>query len=403
MVEQIIMRSGIHVVNGLAVESIEPTRGKSFSEQVDSCIAQLSSVTDPRDEQNRVITQQTFFIAADNREEYEERASLIRGKLSFLAENGFPATSIVAQHPAAGCEVVLELICTRVGEGKQVIYNKHRGIPYTVVDHGSYKVLYASGMMGAADDSIMEATEKAFKSALGILESEDMGIDHIVRQWNYVEDIAHVKDPANTTQNYQVFNDVRARYYEQGSFEKGYPAATGIGMNTGGVIIGFIAVSSAPEVVVSPIRNPSQIDAHCYSKELLVGKETGIMAGKCTPKFERAKLLKLDGKSYIYVSGTAAIIGEDSMHPEDVEGQTLTTIDNINELFSMKNQKVLGLDFDFSSIHFSHLRVYVKHLEDIPCVRELCQQKLKCKSSLYLQSDICREELLVEIEGMFTL
>ena len=187
------------------------------------------------------------------------------------------------------------------------------------------------------------------------------------------------------------------------TFKYGYPAATGIGMTTGGVIIGFIAVSDSEEVEVKPVRNPRQIDAHQYSKVVLMGLATGIQGEKCTPKFERAKMVTLDGKSYMYVSGTASIVGEKSLYPGDVVNQTKTTIENIFEIFSAENQESLELDFDVSQIIFSHLRVYVKHLNDIQAVKVVCESKLKCKSCLFLESDICREELLVEIEGVFSI
>ena len=91
------------------------------------------------------------------------------------------------------------------------------------------------------------------------------------------------------------------------------------------------------------------------------------------------------------------------MHPGDVDKQTHTTIDNIFGLFSRENQDELGLDFQIPDIFFSHLRVYVKHKSDIPAVRRICEARLHAKSALYLESDICREELLVEIEGIFSL
>ena len=47
--------------------------------------------------------------------------------------------------------------------------------------------------------------------------------------------------------------------------------------------------------------------------------------------------------------------------------------------------------------------VYVKYQNDIPAVQKVCEAELNCKSSLYLESDVCREELLVEIEGVFTV
>lgn len=404
MVEQIVMRSGWQATNnGWSIESIKPTSGASFSEQADSCIEQLVGFIGSEKTPDYFITQQTFFITANSREEYESRSSLIREKLSSISCTSLPATSVVAQSPAPGREVVLELICTKAKKGKEISYRRAAGLNYTVVNHGDFKVVHATGMMGGVRDNIRESAEKAFRDATEILDNEGLSIHHIVRQWNYVENIAHVDDIEDSMQNYQIFNDVRAKYYDRGTFRYGYPAATGIGMTTGGVIIGFIAISESDQVKVSPIRNPRQIDAHSYSEGVLMGKDTGIMAGKCTPKFERGKMVTFDGKTYLYVSGTASIVGEKTMHPDDVKKQTVTTIDNIFELFSQENQGTLGLSFDLAEIEFSHLRVYVKHKEDIPAVKAICEEKLNFRSFLYLESDICREELLVEIEGIFSI
>jgi enamine deaminase RidA (YjgF/YER057c/UK114 family) len=403
MVEQIIMRSGTQASNNLNFESIIPRAGKSFQEQVQNCIDQLSSFIYPEGEPRYFITQQTFFIKARTREEYEERSSYITGQLSRSCGALQPATSIVAQPPVTGSEVVLELICTRTQEGKKVLYKSIEGINYTVVQHKGFKVVHATGLMGDRTDSIQAAAEKAFDRAIQILDEEKLSIDHIIRQWNYVEQIARIDEKDKNLQNYQVFNDVRTKYYERGTFKLGYPAATGIGMTTGGVIIGFIAVSDSDDVVVKPIRNPRQIDAHQYSREVLRGTETGITTHKCTPKFERGKMVSLGERNHIYVSGTASIVGEKTLHPGDVEQQTITTIENIYQLFSKENQAELGLDFEIDQIEFSHLRVYVKYQKDIPAVEKICESKLNCKSSLYLESDVCREDLLVEIEGIFTL
>jgi len=309
------------------------------------------------------------------------------------------ATSIVAQSPTGGKDVVLELICAKAGIDKKVIYKTCSGINYTVVEHKDYKAVHCAGLMGTVEDNITQASERAFKTAIEILAQEGLSIHHIIRQWNYIENIAVVKGLENASQNYQDFNDVRAHYYDQGNFQFGYPAATGIGQNTGGVIISFIALSESNKITISPIANPGQVDAHKYSEVVLEGSSPV----KCTPKFERAKLVTINSSKYVYVSGTASILGEKTMHKGDVEKQTLTTIENIKRLFAKKNQDLLGLKFDVSDIQFSHLRVYVKHMEDIPVVEKICDRELNCKSSLFLESDVCREDLLVEIEGVFTI
>lgn len=399
MVEQIIMRSGSHSLNNFSFDHIVPTSGEEFPDQVRSCVEQLQNFIHNEDDQSYFITQQTFFISANSREEYDKRAAEINKQLTSTCGSSMPATSIVAQSPALGSDVVLELICTKATSQNRVIYKSWSGLNYTVIEYEGFKAVHCAGLMGNAGDSILQASEKAFKAAIAVLTQEGLSIHHIIRQWNYIESIAWVEELDDADQNYQIFNDVRAFYYDQGEFRYGYPAATGIGMDTGGVIIDFIALSESDQVTIKPIVNPGQIDAHRYSNDVL----EGISANKCTPKFERAKLVTIGSRNYIYVSGTASILGEKTMHVGDVEKQTLTTIENINRLFSRENQEKLGLDFDVTKIRFSHLRVYVKHQEDIPKVERICESTLNCNSILFLESDVCREDLLVEIEGVFTV
>jgi enamine deaminase RidA (YjgF/YER057c/UK114 family) len=399
MVEQIIMRSGSHSLNGFNFDHIVPTSGTDFSAQVQSCVDQLDEFIRDEEETRYFITHQTFFISAKNRDEYELKSAEIKTRLSHKCGTHLPATSIVAQSPAQGADVVLELICTKETEEKKVVYKSHAGTSYTVVEYDGFKAVHCGGLMGEAGDSIYESSVKAFESATEILTAEGLSIHHIIRQWNYIENIAWLEHVADSEQNYQIFNDVRASYYDKEEFKFGYPAATGIGMDTGGVIIDFLALSDSNQVRIKPIMNPGQIDAHRYSELVLEGSSSK----KCTPKFERAKLVSIGTRNYIYVSGTASILGEETVHVGDVEKQTVTTIENINRLFAKENQEKLGLDFDVSRIRFSHLRVYVKHQKDIPAVEKICESMLNCKSSLYLESDVCREDLLVEIEGVFTI
>jgi len=398
MVEQIIMRSGSNTLNGFNFDHIVPASGAEFDEQVRSCMEQLNEFIHQEEDLHLFITQQTFFISAQSRDEYETRSAIIKEQLSSLCGTSLPATSIVAQSPAGDMDVVLELICTKDVDDKTVTYKSLSGVNYTVIEYQGYKTLHCAGLMGNVNDSITQASERAFKMALSILSEEGLSIKNIIRQWNYIENIAIVDD-INAPQNYQDFNDVRALYYDQVQFDRGYPAATGIGQDTGGVIIGLIAVSEADNINIKPIANPGQIDAHRYSELVLEGNSEQ----KCTPKFERAKLVSIGSRNYIYVSGTASILGEKTVHEGDVEKQTLTTIENIKRLFAKENQDKLGLSFDVSQIRFSHLRVYVKYKKDIPAVQKVCDAELNCKSSLFLESDVCRENLLVEIEGVFTV
>ena len=49
--------------------------------------------------------------------------------------------------------------------------------------------------------------------------------------------------------------------------------------------------------------------------------------------------------------------------------------------------------------YFSYLRAYVKYEHDIPEFKKICQKHYGDIPSLYVVSDICRDNLLVELEG----
>jgi hypothetical protein len=130
-----------------------------------------------------------------------------------------------------------------------------------------------------------------------------------VRQWNYIGSIV---DSREGKQNYQEFNDARTIYYSRGQWQNGYPAATGIGAEGEGIIVGCIAFKSSNDAAraIYPIDNPLQVAAHVYSKRVLIDNATDAM--KSTPKFERAKVIQTPRGACCFVSGTAAIRGEKS-------------------------------------------------------------------------------------------
>jgi len=150
-------------------------------------------------------------------------------------------------------------------------------------------------------------------------------------------------------------------------------------------VLDFIALDAPPDVRVAPLSNPRQTDAHRYSGGMLVGESLPKLGNKSTPKFERAKIVTRGDVKTVFVSGTAAIVGERSVAPGDVEAQTRTTIDNIAALIG--------------DARLSRLRAYVKRPGDLPSVRRICEAAFGPIPAVYVQADVCRDELLVELEG----
>ena len=100
----------------------------------------------------------------------------------------------------------------------------------------------------------------------------------------------------------------------------------------------------------------------------------------------------------IYISGTAAIRGEASLRT-DVVQQGVTTMENIDCLTSAENQARHGVPTP-KECEYEMLRVYVKHEAGWQQVEAWLRENYPCSDVAFVVADICREELLIEIEGI---
>lgn len=260
-------------------------------------------------------------------------------------------------------------------------------------DYKLIKTKYAFELYGVVfSDERNNVSDKVFDELEKILKANDFEISQIVRQWNYIEDILEFSEDE---QNYQRFNNARSRFYSKTQWDRGYPAATGIGCNAGGITISFQALKSIDNVNVVSLRNPNQVDAYQYSDKVLVGKDK-----KATPKFERGKIIVYPNQIDVLVSGTAAIKGESATDIQDAITQTNITISNIDTLLERENiEKHLAKGIIPSGFSYSNVRVYIREEKDFGIVEAICLKKYRNTPLIFLQADICREELLVEIEA----
>jgi enamine deaminase RidA (YjgF/YER057c/UK114 family) len=238
---------------------------------------------------------------------------------------------------------------------------------------------------------------------LQILTAEGMTFNHIVRQWNYVGNILHREQKNNSLhQHYQLFNEVRNNYYSKYRTVGNFPAATGIGTAHEGMAIDICAAKIPDELRLSSLNSPIQVEPYLYSQKVLIGSPK---INKTAPQFERAKILMNNHYSTVYISGTASIIGQKTIGIDDVQEQTRLTIQNIESLVgsgNLQNHALFPTEVNLSR-EFKYIRVYVKKSGDIPAVKKICTQHFGNTPALYVQSDICRDDLLVEIEGELLL
>ncbi len=164
-----------------------------------------------------------------------------------------------------------------------------------------------------------------------------------------------------------------------------FPAACGVGCHGEELNLYFLAARSPGE----PIENPKQISAYAYPPRY----------GPKSPSFSRALIKSWGQEAGLFLSGTASIIGHESQNPGDLAGQIAGTLDNLETLTAVASERS-GLDFSLTSPS-SLLKAYVRSSGDYQETREIVEGHLGTDVPvLYLLTDLCRSELLVELDGI---
>ncbi len=315
--------------------------------------------------------------------------NLVKNKFAELT----PLTSFVVQPLDTFHKMGVEVQYLPESISKESLrYKKFEDIDYLIINSEFEKYLILEGILANnISDSIQTQSDSIFNKISTIFQIENIPIQNIVRQWNY---IGNITSKTNGIQHYQAFNDSRSRFYSQTEWHNGYPAATGISMSIDLVLVSLIAISGNSELQIIPIDNSLQKPAYNYSNSVLVGRDI-----KTTPKFERAKLILDSQIGLCYISGTAAIRGEQSLKEINAALQTKQTIENILYLLSEKNLEINN--FDKKIIYeIESVRVYIRNERDYGMVKTEVERFWKDKEVIYTFATICRDELLVEIEGI---
>lgn len=385
----------------LSVIAFEALTGDTIEAQASDCLDQMNVFISNASMTLKNIISINFFLSADNTEAYHDQTGKVDKYLPDQIRTTVPV-AYLAQAPANGTFVSVEIYCVTNLCDAEVIAKRVDGNLYLVLQNKKGEKLVIANGIGEANENknITEDAEKVFGVMEKILRTEGLDFSHVFRQWNYIEDITMVESHESNRQHYQEFNNVRSDYYSRAIFKQGFPAATGIGIRTGGVIVSFYAASTEGYRTKS-IENPLQKAAFEYTENVLVGDAQYRGSCKCTPKFARAKIVATHESDQIFISGTASIRDEVTMGENNVALQTEITLDNIQKLIC--KETLSSLDYnDPKSPQIEFIRVYIKHPEYHLTVKEICEQRLPGVPGIYVVSDMCRENLLVEIEALAT-
>ncbi|MBI3526446.1 MAG: hypothetical protein HY067_00565 [Betaproteobacteria bacterium] len=214
---------------------------------------------------------------------------------------------------------------------------------------------------------------------------DDLGYPNLIRIWHYLPDI-HLDERA--LERYKRFSLGRHEAFvaKGRAISTDAPAASAVGKRSGDTVICFLA---APRPGI-PIENPRQVSAYSYPAQY----------GPRGPTFSRALFTSWDDLQQLYISGTAAIFGHLSQHAGDAGAQAGETIVNLRSV--MDEARAHGL-IDVRQDADLLFKVYLRQ----PEFRAIAEMQLReafgpAPSIIYLQADICRRELLLEIEVVCT-
>lgn len=210
-----------------------------------------------------------------------------------------------------------------------------------------------------------------------------LGYPHLLRVWNHVPDI---NGESAGVERYRLFNIGRQdAFLAHGRTVSGanVPAASALGAAANAPLLVYCIAARQPAVA---IENPRQLSAYHYPQDY----------GPRSPTFSRASLATFGPQHLLFISGTASIVGHRTLHAEDVAEQTRETLRNVEAVLQQAHAKgVAGIGL--ANLYY---KVYVRHPADWPVIRaELQRAAGAAVHAIALQADVCRSDLLVEIEA----
>jgi enamine deaminase RidA (YjgF/YER057c/UK114 family) len=118
------------------------------------------------------------------------------------------------------------------------------------------------------------------------------------------------------------------------------------------------------------------VSAYAYPREY----------GVRSPSFARATLWN----ETLFIGGTASIVGHETRHAGNIRAQLAETLVNINAVTRAAGRTLADL---------RHVKLYLRNASDVAVASELAAVLPHAKL-MVVEADICRRELLLEIEAV---
>lgn len=261
------------------------------------------------------------------------------------------------------------------GVSERIVWRRANGVIYGVIE------LDEAEFPDSPDcSSLQAASEEAYRRIFRLLDAQ--GVPNLWRAWNY---LSRINVETHGLERYRQFNVGR-----QDAFiacnrcaTGNVPAACAIGLADGPLSIAFLAGESPARAV----ENPRQVSAYRYPAEY----------GPRSPTFSRATLVAFPGQEILFVSGTASIVGHRTLHAGDAAAQCREALANVQAVVYECNRFDSSAPFALEQLSY---RAYLRRAQDFPAVQRVLATLGPDVAVVYMQADICRTDLLVEIEAV---
>ena len=367
---------------------VTPQASGRITDQAWEAISTIRAILKQQTDAMSVTSQTVFLRHADD-------AEVCRKLFEAYFGDRMPATNYVVQPPCGGQALAIEA---------WAIGGKHAEIQFLQPDvvsvaYDGLRWVHAGATAPSTPENAYAQSKKTFDETARRLGLAGAEFNDVVRVWLYVGGITESGDG---TERYRELNRARTDFFaeqeangrmvvhrEGSAF---YPASTGIGMAGRGFAMSCLALQTQrDDVKLLSLENPRQTSAYHYSREF----------SEKSPKFSRAMAVVIGDYVTTWISGTASIVNSETVHLGDVEKQTEQTIDNIQNLMSRENFERHGVSGAGAQLRdMAKVRVYVKRPEDYEKSRAICDRRFGPVPIIYAQADVCRSNLLVEIEGV---
>ena len=298
-------------------------------------------------------------------EAYEKTVALIR---RLLGDAEVPITWVQGA-PCSEGEIAGIQVFALAGTKVETVTGNGQPIGRMFHDRWALHCLLGNVLPDDTTRSRPEQTASVYRRMEQAILPMGMTLSNLARTWLFLDDILSW---------YGEFNTARTEIFTQRNlFAAGVPASTGVGVkNPAGAALAAGAWAVQPldgPMEVCEVASPLQCTARRY--------------GSC---FSRAVELRVPGLDRLLISGTASI-GPDgrSQHAGDVRQQIGLTMEVV-EAILLSRQMRWG--------DVTRATAYFKHGEDAPRFAEWCDEHSVTMPAVVTKADICRDELLFEID-----